>query len=54
MSKQQTPQEYLAKVLKKWEKFCKGHRRFEQALIEILRENQQLKTEIEKLKGKTK
>ena len=51
MSKQ-TPQEYLAKVLKGWKEFCKGHHRFEQAIIEILQENERLKKEIEQLKGK--
>ncbi len=44
--------DYLARVLVTWEAFCKGHRRFEKALIEILNENRRLREENERLKGK--
>ena len=49
--KQKPPREYLEKVLKDWTEFCKGHRRFKTAIEEILKENEQLKSELEKLKG---
>ena len=46
------PREYLLRVLQQWDKFCKGHRRFEKAIKDILEENERLKTEIEILKSK--
>lgn len=49
--KTKTPYEYLTKVLTQWGEFCKGHRRFEQAIKDILAENERLKAEIERLKG---
>ena len=49
--KNKTPQEYLLRVLKQWGEFCKGHRRFEKAIKEILAENERLRAEIQELKG---
>ena len=46
-----TPREYLTRVLKQWGEFCKGHRRFEKAIKEILEENERLRAEIARLKG---
>lgn len=50
--KNKTPREYLLRVLGQWSAFCSEHRNFENAIKEILAENERLRTEIEKLKGK--
>lgn len=50
--KDKTPREYLLRVLGQWSEFCKGHRRFEKAIKELLAENERLRAEIEELKGK--
>lgn len=50
MKKQIPPHEYITRVLHEWGEFCKGHKRFEKALIEILEENERLKAEIKQLR----
>ena len=42
---------YIQNVLSNWDKFCKAHRQFEQALIEMLEENKRLKNEVKRLMG---
>ena len=54
MRKQVSPSEYITTVLKDWKEFCKGHRLFEKALVEILEENARLKKEINLLKSGVK
>lgn len=54
MIKHTTPNEYLETVLREWKEFCKYHRRFTKALVEILAENERLKNEIIQLKGEFK
>lgn len=45
--------EYLKKVLQKWTAFCKSHKRFKTAIIEILKENEQLKAQVKNLSERT-
>lgn len=42
--------EYLQKVLREWNEFCKSHKRFEKAIQNVLLENLLLKQENEALK----
>lgn len=50
--KNKTPREYLLRVLGRWTAFCEEHRQFEKAIKELLAENERLRAEIERLKGK--
>lgn len=43
-----SPADYLKNVLCNWSAFCKTHRRFTNAIIEVLKENERLKKEREK------
>lgn len=43
---------YIENVLKNWSEFCKGHKRFEEALKNLITENIQLKEENQALKCK--
>ena len=47
-----TPREYLMRVLGQWPEFCRGHRRFEKAIKDLLTENEMLRTELDRLRGK--
>lgn len=51
MKVEKTSYDYLSNVVETWKQFCKGHKHFEQALIDILSENANLKSENERLKA---
>lgn len=42
---------YIENVLQNWTEFCKGHKRFEEVIKNLITENIQLQEENEKLKG---
>lgn len=42
------PADYLKNVLSNWSAFCKTHKRFANAIIAVLKENERLKAEIER------
>lgn len=44
--KNYTPADYLKNVLSNWSAFCKTHRRFTNAIIAVLTENERLKAEL--------
>lgn len=50
--KNYSPADYLKNVLSNWSAFCKTHRRFTNAIIEVLRENERLKAEIKEREKK--
>lgn len=47
-----SPADYLKNVLSNWSVFCKTHKRFASAIIEVLKENERLKAEIKERETK--